>query len=66
MPDRLNEPNGYSSLCGLNVSVAFLAMLLLSEFQGMRILITHSQCEQPVFILLIANLPPNNSIFVVF
>lgn len=66
MPDRLNEPNGYSSLCGLNVSVALQVMLPPSEFQGMKIIITHSQYEQPVFISFVANLPPNHSVFVVF
>lgn len=66
MPDRLNEPSGYSSLCGLNVSAAFQVMLPPSEFQDMKILITHSQYEQPVFILFVANLLPNCSLFVVF
>lgn len=47
MPDRLNEPNGYSSLC----EAAFQVMLPPSEFQGMKILITYSLYEQPVFIL---------------
>lgn len=42
MPDRFNEPNGYSSLCGLNVSAAFQVMLPFPEFQHMKILITHS------------------------
>lgn len=42
MPDRLNEPTGYSSVCGLNVSAAFQVMLPPSEFQDMKILITHS------------------------
>lgn len=66
MPDRLNEPNGYSALCGLNVSAAFQVVLLPSEFQDMKILITHSLHEQHVLILFIANLPPNHSLFVVF
>lgn len=33
MPDKFNEPNGYSSLCGLNVSAAFQVMLPPSVFQ---------------------------------